>query len=106
MIVLAKSRPILERSFTNTGPLGLACCLYNLYFILFSLSIWFKTQSAYYQMVRKMNLTYVLHSSCKDDDLIDLGHLLKELVAARSNQEGSLAADFKVVDQGFVQIQD
>ena len=50
MIVLARSRPILERSFTNTGPLGLACCLYNLYLILFSLSIWLRTQSAYYKI--------------------------------------------------------
>ena len=45
-----------------------------------------------------------MHSSRKYDHFIYLCHLREELVAARTDQEGALASDFKVMDERFIQI--
>lgn len=47
----------------------------------------------------------ILHGGREDNDLIDLGHFREELIAARPDEEGALAADFKVMDERLIQIQ-
>jgi hypothetical protein len=76
IIVFERSLPILLKSFTNTGPWGKACCLYSLYFILFCLSIWLSTQSAYYLIIWlwKIMFTYILHGCRENNNFIDFCH--------------------------------
>lgn len=47
----------------------------------------------------------VLHRSCKDDNLVNLTHLLQEFVASRSNAERAFTTIFIIMDQCFIQVQ-
>ena len=49
--------------------------------------------------------TYVLHGRCEDDHFVYLCHFCEELVAARTDQEGALAANFEVMDEGLVEVE-
>ena len=47
-----------------------------------------------------------MHGCCEYDNFVDFSHLCQELVAAWPDEEGALAADFEVVDEGLVEIED
>jgi len=53
IIVFDRSLPNLLKSFTNPGPLYVACCLYNRCLMHLVVSILSRTQSAYYMVINK-----------------------------------------------------
>ena len=50
------------------------------------------------------NITYILHSSCEYDNFIKFCHLCEELVTAWPDEEGTLATNFKVMDEGLIEV--